>query len=86
MWAKIRARLVGDANQAWKWLSMQFMALATAIGGLEESIKQGWVALPDDVKSAMGTWAPRAVGACVLIAIVGRLWKQSGAKQEAPPH
>ena len=82
MFAAIRAKLVDDAKNAWKWLSIQFGVLAAAIDGFQESIKQGWISLPDDVKAGMGTWAPRAIGVCVLIAIFGRLYKQ---KTSAPP-
>lgn len=77
MFAKLQAKMVSDAKNAWKWLSMQFMALAASLTGLEEAVKQGWIGLPDDVKATMGTWVPRAIGAAVLVAIVGRLWKQS---------
>lgn len=76
---KLRSRFVDDLGKAWKWLSIQFAALAAALTGIEESAKQGWLGLPDDIKASLGTWMPRIIGGVILFSILGRLWKQKPA-------
>jgi len=63
-------RLVEDAKRAWRWLSVQAMALAIVILG-------SWIAMPDDLRSAIPTWAGAIVAITILVlGIVGRLVKQ----------
>jgi hypothetical protein len=63
-------RLVDDARRAWRWFSVQCMALALTLQG-------AWEAMPDDMKSGI---PPRAVTLITLsllaLGIVGRLVKQ----------
>lgn len=76
MWDKFKLHLEDDCHKAWKWLSIQFSAAALALDGLQESIHQGWITLPDEFKQSLPTWLPRMIGAAVLCAIIGRLYKQ----------
>lgn len=63
-------KLVEDARQAWRWISMQCMAGAVAVQG-------AWEVLPNDMKSGI---PPKAVTYITLfllaMGIVGRLVKQ----------
>lgn len=71
-WDKLEAKLVDGWGQAWRWFSVQAMALALALQG-------AWAALPDDLKAGAPGWAVSAVTATLLAAgILGRLVKQPG--------
>lgn len=63
-------KLVDDAKRAWRWISVQCMALALALQG-------AWEVLPDEMKTGI---PPRAVTLITLgllvLGIVGRLVKQ----------
>jgi hypothetical protein len=63
-------RLVDDARRAWRWLSVQCMALALALQG-------AWEILPEELKSGV---PPRAVTfitlSLLVLGILGRLVKQ----------
>lgn len=63
-------KLVDDFRKAYKWFSMQCMALALALQG-------AWEFIPDDLRSGV---PPRAVTVITLgllvLGIVGRLIKQ----------
>jgi len=63
-------KLVDDAKQAWKWFSVQAMAL-TAL------FLTAWGSMPDDLKAAIPQWVVALVAVAVLIlGIVGRLVQQ----------
>ena len=63
-------KLVDDAKQAWKWFSVQAMALAGAIQG-------AWVLLPDDMKASIAPSIVSGITLTLLVfGIVGRLVDQ----------
>ena len=63
-------RLVDNARNAWRWFSVQAMALAVAIEG-------AWMVIPPDLKSRIPeTWADAVVMGLLVLGIVGRLVKQ----------
>jgi hypothetical protein len=62
--------LVENWRGAWRWFSLQAMALVAAIQG-------GWAALPDDLKQRFPARAVTALTlALLLLGIGGRLVKQ----------
>ncbi len=62
--------LVGEWRRAWRWFSMQAMALVVAIQG-------AWAAMPDDLKQHFPAWLVTAVSVGLLVlGIGGRLVKQ----------
>ena len=64
-------RLVDNARQAWRWFSVQAMALAVAIEG-------AWLAIPADLKGRVPeTWVDAATMGLLVLGIFGRLVKQS---------
>lgn len=70
-------KLVDDARRAWRWISVQCMALALALQG-------AWEACPDELKTGI---PPRTVTiitlALLVLGIVGRLVKQGGTNDPA---
>lgn len=70
-------KLVPDARRGWKWLSVQAMALNTAL-------LTTWLALPADLKATIPDVAVTA-GAIVLTVagIVGRFIDQGGGDAKA---
>jgi hypothetical protein len=71
--AALRARIVDDWRQAWRWLSVQAMAAAvlfpTVLGTLPERYQNS---IPD-------RWVLRITIALIIIGIAGRLFKQGGS-------
>lgn len=62
--------LVDNAKQAWKWFSVQAMALALAIQG-------AWEVLPDDMKASIPhNLVTYTTLALLALGIGGRLVKQ----------
>jgi hypothetical protein len=63
-------KLVDDAKQAYRWISMQCMILAGAV-------QAGWMYLPEDLKASL---SPETVKTTTLVLLVlgiaGRLVKQ----------
>lgn len=63
-------KLVDDARRAWRWFSMQCMALALAL-------QVAWETMPPELQAGV---PPRAVSvitwALLVLGIVGRLVKQ----------
>ena len=67
-------RLVENVGSAWRWFSVQAMALAIAIEG-------AWLALPPDMKSRIPeTWVDAVTMGLLVLGIVGRLVKQGEQK------
>jgi hypothetical protein len=63
-------RLVDEWRGAWRWFSLQAMALVAAIQG-------GWAALPDDLKQHFPARAVTILSvALLLLGIGGRLVRQ----------
>lgn len=63
-------RLVDNARNAWRWFSVQAMALAVVIEG-------AWMGIPPDLKSRIPeTWADAVVMGLLVLGIVGRMVKQ----------
>jgi len=63
-------KLVDDFKQAWRWISVQSMALGLAIQG-------AWEVLPPDLKAGFSEKHVRWTAMVLLvIGIVGRLVKQ----------
>lgn len=64
-------KLVDNARDAWRWFSVQAMALAVAIEG-------AWLAIPPDLKSRIPeTWVDALTMGLLVLGIFGRLVKQS---------
>ncbi len=63
-------RLVDEWRTAWRWFSLQAMALVVAVQG-------AWAAIPDDLRQHFPTWLVTAVSVgLLLVRIGGRLVKQ----------
>lgn len=66
---------VPDIRQAWKWLSMRFMALALAA-------ELAWQTMPPEALAVIpADWRGKITLGLVLAAMVGRLVKQRGAEE-----
>jgi hypothetical protein len=65
---KLRMRVVDDWNKGWRWLSVQFMALAAAIQAV-------LVAFPLN-PYVPAAWMKTAVVICLAAAFIGRFVKQ----------
>lgn len=64
-------KLVDDWKQAWKWLSVNCMAVAAAIQG-------AWISLSDDIRSELPQYAIHIATIAILVAgIGGRLIQQN---------
>ena len=67
-------KLVDNARDAWRWFSVQSMALAGAMQG-------AWLALPPDMKSRVPADLVDMLTLAVLaLGIVGRVVDQGGSK------
>ena len=65
-------RLVKDARKAWRWWSVQAMALAVAI-------QAGWQAMPEDLAARLPDgWVTGLSIAVLVLGIIGRLVDQGG--------
>jgi len=63
-------KLVKDAGSAWRWFSIQAMALAAAI-------QAAWAGMPADMAARIPEGAVSALSAAVLVlGIIGRLVDQ----------
>lgn len=74
----MKRELIEDWHQAWKWASVNCMALAAAIQG-------AWLYVPDDMKSSI---PPKLVSgvtiALLALGVFGRLTRKvESPKQEA---
>jgi hypothetical protein len=69
-------KLVENAQHAWKWLSVQMMALAGAL-------QAAWAAFPDELRGDMPGWVPKAVAwitfVLLFLGVGGRLIHQPSA-------
>jgi hypothetical protein len=67
-------KLVDNAGQAYKWLSVQAMALVVAIEG-------AWLAIPPDLKARIPeTWVDALSMAVLVLGIFGRVVDQGSSK------
>ncbi len=67
----VEERLVENWKGAWRWFSLQAMALVVAVQG-------AWAAMPDDLKTHFPAWLVTAVSVgLLLLGIGGRLVKQN---------
>ena len=64
-------RLVANARKAWRWYSVQAMAIAGAMQG-------AWLALGDLQSRVPGEWVDAMTIAILLSGIIGRLVDQGG--------
>lgn len=63
-------KLVEDARKAWRWFSVQAMALSVALLG-------GWELLPADLKASLSETQVRWTAIVLLVlGVAGRLVKQ----------
>ena len=66
------AYLVDEWKAAWRWFSVQSMALAAVLLG-------AWQALPDELRGALPPALPHWLAIALLVlGIAGRLVKQKG--------
>lgn len=64
--------LVDEWRSAWRWFSVQSMALAAVL-------LAAWQALPDELRAALPRALPRWLAIALLVlGIAGRLVKQNG--------
>jgi len=64
-------KLVENAKQAWRWFSVQAMALAVAIQG-------AWMFIPDDMKASIPKGVVEGVTIALLVlGVAGRVVKQA---------
>jgi hypothetical protein len=62
--------LVREWKRAWRWFSVQAMALTLALQG-------AWMALPEDLKAHVPGWAVTAISLALLaLGLFGRLVQQ----------
>ena len=67
-------KLVDNAGKAWRWFSVQAMALSGALQG-------AWLAMPPDLQSRVPSeWVDALTMAILALGIAGRLVKQDGAE------
>jgi hypothetical protein len=70
-------KLVDDAKQAWKWLSVQAMICAGALQG-------AWVFIPDDMRASIPHGVVQGVTIALLVlGVGGRLVKQKTGDENA---
>jgi hypothetical protein len=63
-------KLIPDAKKAWRWFSVQAMALSGIIPG-------AWLAVPDDMRAAVPPeWLAVGAVALAVLGILGRLVDQ----------
>ena len=63
-------KLVPDARRAWRWFSVQALALQGAAAA-------AWLAVPDDLRAAVPSeWLAGAALALTVLGIAGRLIDQ----------
>lgn len=67
----MKFELVENARSAWKWASMQCMALSAALQG-------AWLLVPDDMRASL---PPHLVsGICIALLVIGMI-----GRLKAPP-
>lgn len=66
-------KLVSNWRRAWRWFSVQAMAVVTAMMG-------GWIMVPDDLRDSFPSWVTLvfhgAAGLMLVLGIAGRLFDQ----------
>lgn len=68
--------LIDNWRQAWRFLSVQAMALAIALQGV-------WINLPDDLRAHIPDKIALSVTAGILVlGLIGRVFQQRGADGE----
>lgn len=63
-------KLVDDANQAWRWISMRIAIIGAALPPI-------WLGLPDDWKAAVPKWAILVFTIIYLAVMAGRVIDQT---------
>jgi hypothetical protein len=67
----MKPKLVPDWRQAWRWFSVQSMALAGAV-------QATWVMIPEDMREAVpGAWVAGITAGILVLGVIGRLIDQS---------
>ena len=67
----MKRELVEDWNQAWKWASVNCMALAAAVQG-------AWLYIPNDMKASIPQKLVSGVTIALLVlGVIGRLTKKA---------
>jgi hypothetical protein len=68
-------KLIENWKDAWRWFSVQSMAISGAA-------LAGWAMFPDDLKAALpAEWVAGFAVGVLVFGIVGRLVDQGGAKK-----
>ena len=78
----LKGKLVADWRSSWKWLSVQFAALASLVIGwllaYPETILQTLNMLPSELRP----WCPPALSfGLFAVVVLARLWKQGHPKK-----
>lgn len=77
----LRDRIVADWRQAWRWLSVQMLALAGVLQVLGMVLEKAWLGVPPSLLQSVSPGAIQAISLVVcLLGIAGRM-----VKQPAPP-
>ena len=67
-------QLVPNAAKAWRWFSVQAMAVSMAMQG-------AWLALPPDMQDRIpSTWVDAATVVVLALGIIGRVFDQGTTK------
>lgn len=72
----LEGKLVDGWKSAWKWVSVQFMALALLLESYAELVKIGWASYPDTLKGDLPHWISPLVALLILAGLIGRLFRQ----------
>lgn len=72
----LRKRLVDDWCAAWRWVSMQMMALAVILQVVPaEAFLSVYALAPPDIQMLLPSRTALVVF-CLAVAMIGRIWKQ----------
>lgn len=67
----MKFKLVDDAKQAWRWISVQCMVASAAIQG-------AWLYMPEDMKATLPDGlVPKVAMALLFVGVAGRLKDQT---------
>lgn len=73
----LRDRIVADWRQAWRWVSVQMLALAGILQVLGLALEKAWLAVPPGLLGSMSPSTIQVISLVVcLLGIAGRLVKQ----------
>lgn len=75
----IRARLVDDWRQAWRWWSVRFGIGGAGLLALADGLREAWAYVPPDLRGAL-PYAQYVAYALLVAGFAARFVKQGGAR------